>query len=77
MKMIQFTDFRKNASRYLDEVELGETLVLLRPGSPVAEIAPYTEKTERIPSWKRPGIRLDIPGAELTKAILEERESVL
>ena len=36
MKTISFTDFRKNASTFISEVEYGENLVLLR-GGPVAE----------------------------------------
>lgn len=75
MKTINFTDFRKNASGFITEVEHGETFILLRRGKPVAEITPFSEEAPRQPSWKRPGIQLEIKGSDLSSAILEERES--
>ena len=75
MKTIAFTDFRKKASVFITEVEHGETLVLLRRGKPVAEVTPFSEGPLRTPSWKRPGIRLQIQGSDLSSAILEEREA--
>jgi prevent-host-death family protein len=74
MKTITFTDFRKKASAFITEVEHGETLVLLRRGKPIAEIVPYSDVDRRTPSWKKPGIRLQIKGSDLSSAILEERE---
>jgi prevent-host-death family protein len=76
MKTITFTDFRKRASGFISEVEHGETLVLLRRGRPVAEIVPFSDRGQNIPSWKQPGIRLRTIGSDLSSAILEERESV-
>jgi len=75
MKTITFTDFRKQASDFITEVEHGETLILLRRGKPVAEVIPFSDKAERMPSWKKPGIRLQIQGGDLSSAILEEREA--
>jgi len=75
MKTITFTDFRKEASSFITEVEHGETLILLRRGKPVAEIIPFTEGERRPPSWKQPGIRLRTSGIDLSSAILEERET--
>lgn len=75
MRTITFTDFRKKASGFITEVEQGETLILLRRGKPVAEISPYYDEHSRIPSWKKPGIRLEIKGSDLSSAILQERES--
>ena len=75
MKTITFTDFRKNASGFITEVEHGETLVLLRRGKPVAEVVPYTNEVRQIPSWKKPGIHLQIRGSDLSSAILEDREA--
>ena len=74
MKTITFTDFRKKASGFITEVEHGETLILLRRGKPVAEVIPYSDADRRTPSWKKPGIRLQIKGSDLSSAILEERE---
>ena len=76
MKTITFTDFRKRASGFITEVEHGETLVLLRRGKPVAEIVPFSDGSQSLPSWKRPGIRLRTRGSDLSSAILEERETV-
>ena len=75
MRTITFTDFRKKASGFITEVEHGETIILLRRGKPVAEITPFSDEVSRKPSWKRPGIRLEIKGSDLSSAILEERES--
>lgn len=74
MKTITFTDFRKNASGFITEVEHGETLILLRRGRPVAEVIPFSDDALRKPSWKKPGLRLQIKGSDLSSAILEERE---
>ncbi len=77
MKTIAFTDFRKKASSFISEVEHGETIVLLRRGKPIAEVVPFSDMARQTPSWKRPGIRLQIQGSDLSSAILEERESEL
>ncbi len=75
MKTITFTDFRKKASGFITEVEHGETLVLLRRGRPIAEVIPFSDRSQRTPSWKQPGIRLQMQGSDLSSAILEEREA--
>ena len=77
MKTITFTDFREKASGFITEVEHGETLVLLRRGKPIAEVIPFSGRLQRTPSWKQPGIHLQIQGSDLSSAILEERESEL
>ena len=77
MKTITFTDFRKNASGFITEVEHGETLVLLRRGKPVAEIVPFSDRSHSIPAWKQPTIRLRKKGSDLSSAILEERDTAL
>ena len=77
MKPISFTDFRKNASGFIAEVEHGETLILLRRGKPVAEIIPFSDKVQRTPSWKEPIIRLKLKGTDLSSAILEDREATI
>jgi prevent-host-death family protein len=73
MKTVPFTDFRKNASDFINQVERGETLVLIRRGKPVAEIVPFSDRSPRSPSWKQPGVRLKMEGIDLSSAILEER----
>ena len=73
MKTIAFTEFRKRASKLLTAVEDGETIIVLRHGKPIAEITPVSRRND-LPAWKKPGLRLSVKGAELSSAILEERE---
>jgi len=73
MKTISFTEFRKHASSVFSAVEEGEIIVVLRHGRPVAEISPVSQK-DKVPSWKKPGLRLSVKGTKLSSAILEERE---
>ena len=68
-----FTEFRKNVSAFLSDVERGECLIILRHGKPVAEITPPSNGNSTSPSWKRPGFKLSVNGASLSEAILEER----
>ncbi len=74
MRTMAFTEFRKNASGVLDLVEKGETIRVLRHGKAVAKIVP-TDSREAKPAWKRPGLRLSVPGESLSRAVLEERRS--
>jgi prevent-host-death family protein len=76
-KVIAFTEFRKNASQLITEVGRGESLVIFRHGKPIAKVIPYSDETEGEPSWKQPGLRLQIPGADITSAILQERDESL
>lgn len=76
MKTVPFTDFRKNASVFINEVEHGETLILIRHGKPVAEIIPFLNRSQKLPAWKQPGVRLQIEGIDLSSAILKDRETV-
>jgi prevent-host-death family protein len=73
MKSVSFTTFRTNASALLDEVEQGETVIVLRHGKPVAEIHPAGSSVKKSPSWQRPGPRLVTKGDGLSAAILGER----
>lgn len=75
MKTVALSDFRKNTSGFISEVEQGETLVLVRRGKPVAEVIPFSDKSRKNPAWKQPGVRLKLNGSDLSVAILEERES--
>lgn len=72
MKSLSFTEFRKRASEILTLVEKGETVRVMRHGKTVAKIVP-AETEEKIPAWKRPGLRRVRAGASLSKAILQER----
>jgi prevent-host-death family protein len=75
MKTVNFTEFRRQASELISEVERGETLVVIRHGKPIAEVSPFVGELAELPSWRRPGLRLATRGSALSKAILEEREA--
>ncbi len=75
MKTISFTDFRKQASNLITEVENGESIILIRRGRPVAEVIPFVGQDSNTPSWKRPVIRLKAKGKNLSSAIIEDREA--
>lgn len=76
MKRVSLTDFHKNISSFIDEIEHGETIVLLRCGKPVVEVSPFSNRLDKIPAWRKPGIRLKLNGSDLSSAILDERESM-
>lgn len=75
MKTITFTEFRRQASGLLTEVENGESYVIIRHGKPIAELAPYAGAADRDPAWKRPGVLLNDHGQSLSTMILEERDT--
>jgi prevent-host-death family protein len=75
MKTLTFTEFRKNASAVLDRVEGGESICVLRHGKAIAKIVP-ANRDQPEPVWRRPGPRMVIPGASLSRAVLEERRSI-
>jgi len=71
MKTVSFTEFRKNASSYLDLVEKGGEVDIERHGRLVARLVPSGTRDQ--PAWKRPGLRLAIKGQSLSKAVIENR----
>jgi prevent-host-death family protein len=73
MKVVTSTEFRQNAATYLDVVEKGETLRILRHGKAIAEVIP-AQSEERMVSWRQPGLKLSIRGASLSREILKERK---
>ncbi len=75
MKTIPVTDFRKNTASFINQVEHGERLVLIRRGKPVAEVIPFSDRPQKKPAWKQSSVRLQIQGSDLSSAILEDRES--
>jgi prevent-host-death family protein len=72
MKTVNFTEFRKHAAEFLDDVEKGEVVRILRHGKPVADFTPVA-KEER-PSWKKGPPRIPLSGVSLSKAILRNRK---
>ena len=74
MISVTFTQFRKDASALFTAVENGEIIKILRHGKPIAEILPYRDSANHLPSWKKRKIRHPIKGEELSSLILSERE---
>ena len=72
MTQTTFTEFRKHAKTYFDSVEKGATIQVLRHGKVIAEITPPHENADN-KAWKKPGLKLLVPGVSLTKAVLTER----
>ena len=72
MTQTTFTEFRKHAKAYFDSVEKGEKVQVLRHGKVIAEIVPPYEKLGSL-SWKKPGLKLKIPGVSASKTIIKER----
>ena len=75
MMTVSFTEFRRNASALFSSVEKGETIHVLRHGKEIAEISPINKESKDQPSWKQKRIKLTVLGEDISKIILEERES--
>lgn len=71
MRTVSFTDFRKNASSYLDMVEKGGEVEIQRHGKVVARLVPPGPREE--PAWRKPGLRLVTKSPSLSDAIVEDR----
>lgn len=71
MVTVTFSELRNNARKYFDAVEEGQTIEVCRHGKPVAIISPA--RPGNLSRWRR-SKPLEIAGASLSKAILEERE---
>ena len=71
MRTVSFTDFRKNASSYLDLVERGEEVEIHRHGKVVARLTSPGPRQE--PAWKKPGLKLVTKAPSLSQAIIEDR----
>jgi antitoxin (DNA-binding transcriptional repressor) of toxin-antitoxin stability system len=72
MKKVSFSEFRKNASSFLDLVERGEQVEILRHDKVVARLVP-AQPARSEPSWKKPGLRLVTKSPSLSQAIIEDR----
>jgi prevent-host-death family protein len=74
MKLVSFTEFRKNASEVLNLVEKGAIIRITRHGKTIAKIVPQGSHDTGL-AWKKAGLRLVTKGSSLSKAILDERRS--
>jgi antitoxin (DNA-binding transcriptional repressor) of toxin-antitoxin stability system len=75
MRSVTFTEFRKDASALLSAVEDGEIIRVIRHGKHIAEILPFKDTTNQLPSWRKKRIKKSIKGEELSSMILSERDS--
>ncbi|MEE9339836.1 MAG: type II toxin-antitoxin system Phd/YefM family antitoxin [Methylococcaceae bacterium] len=75
MRSVTFTEFRKDASALFSAVENGEIIQVVRHGKPIAEILPFKDASDKLPSWKKKRIKKSIKGEELSSIILDERKS--
>ena len=71
MKTVSFTEFRKNASNFIDLVEGGEQVQIQRHGKVVARLVPPDSQTE--PAWRKSGLKLVTKAPSLSQAIIEDR----
>jgi prevent-host-death family protein len=71
MNTVSFTDFKNNASSFLDLVEKGEEVEIQRHGKVVARLVPPVSR--EAPAWRKPGLKLITKAPSLSKAVLEDR----
>ena len=72
MRQVTFTEVLNHAKQFLDIIESGESVHLLRNGKPMADIVPVAPD---LPSWKRRKAQpLVLDGVSVSRMILEERE---
>ena len=71
MRSVSFTEFRKNASTWLDLVEKGAEVEIRRHGKVVARIVPPGSRDD--PAWRKPGLKLAGKMPSLSQAIIEDR----
>ena len=74
MIAVTFSDLRNNAKKYFDAVEQGETVEVYRHGKPVALLSPLRPGSRTGDRWKTAS-PLEIDGASLTQALLEDRQA--
>jgi prevent-host-death family protein len=70
----QLSEFRMHTKNYLDRVEEGESVQILRHGKPIAVLIPAAEAP--VSRWKTapPRIRLKDPkGPSLSETLIDER----
>jgi len=72
MTTTTFTEFRKNAKTFFEEVRKGNKVRILRRGKPIADLVPPSEPRSTR-SWKHNGLRLVVKGVSLSEEILKDR----
>lgn len=72
MRTATNTDFQNQPGPYLEAVERGARLQVLRNGRRMVELSPVGPGISA-PAWKRAGLRLRLEGTSLSEQILHER----
>lgn len=69
----QLSEFRMHTKDYLDRVEEGESVQILRHGKPIAVLIPAAEPP--VSRWKNapPLIRLKGKGSSASQTLIDER----
>ncbi len=72
MTTTTFSNFRKKAAYYFNQVEHGKHVQVTRHGHVIAEVVPRI-RTER-KSWKNSALPLVVPGLSLSRELLKNRK---
>ena len=70
MRQTTFSEFRRHAKNYFDDVEKGDVVRVYRNGRPIADIVPIPSVD---PAWKRPVPRLAVRGDLASRAVIQGR----
>ncbi len=71
MRTVTSTEFRQQATAYLNAVEQGETFRILRYGKPIADLKPIGTA---VPAWKRCIEPITLKGISVSDMIIKERD---
>ena len=74
MIKVGIRDFSHNIAKYLQEVESGKSIVLLKRNKPIANISPHNDNNTH-PGWKRKIKKIKVDGLSLTDELLKTREA--
>ena len=75
MKYARCTDLRRHLADFLDLVQGGDSVVLLRRGEPVARLVPFDGELVKTPSWRKPRVARSLRGESIVATLRRERDS--
>ena len=74
MEEISVKDARENFKDLLDRVAMGEEIVIVRHGKPVARLLPPAPRRKRLPSMAEFRQSIKYTGKPLSQIVIEERD---
>ena len=75
MKKTGIKNIRQNLTKYLDEVQRGEVIVITKRDEPIAKLVPVLKKHKgRFGSRRDLREQIKLKGKPLSKIVIEERE---